>query len=398
LRAVLTSFGSTGDAQPFLALAAELRRRGHRPVLALSPNFAPHAEQLGLEFAPLGPELRLADIRGVITTQLAMSNPIDQARHFLETVMPIMPGIFHQLREICRTADVVISSPHQFAGRMVHEAIDIPLVSVHLSHFGALGSRDLRDASAPVINEFRAREGLPPLHDPLTVDAVSTQLALYAVSRFILRRPVQWPAQRHVTGFFYLEDEQWQPPAPLVEFMAAGEPPVVITFGSVVHDDPDALTRLVLEVIAAAKCRAIVQHGWSGLARQPLPDNVYAAGYTPHSWLFPQAACVVHHGGAGTTAAALRAGVPTVVIPHTLDQPIWAEFARALGCAASVIPYPQLTSRKLSEGITKCLSVNRYRQAAAKLGEQVRTEQGVLTACQLIEQLVQSAEATDGRG
>jgi sterol 3beta-glucosyltransferase len=398
LRAVLTSFGSTGDAQPFFALGAEMRRRGHRPVLALSPNFASHAEGLGLEFAPIGPELKLADIRGVITTQLAMANPIDQARHFLDTVMPIMPGIFSQLREICRTADVVVSSPHQFAGHMVHETLNIPLVSVHLSHFGAQGSRDLRDASAPVINEFRAREGLPPLHDPLTVDAVSTQLALYAVSRFILRRPAQWPAHRHVTGFFHLDDEKWQPPASLVEFIAAGEPPLVFTFGSVVHDDPEALTRLVLEVIAATGRRAIIQHGWSGLARQPLPDNVYAAPFTSHSWLFPQAACVVHHGGAGTTAAALRAGVPTVVVPHTLDQPIWAEFARALGCAAAVIPFPQLTYGKLLEGINRCLTVNRYRQAAAKLGEQVRTEQGVLTACQLIEQLVQDAEAQDGKG
>lgn len=392
MRAVLTSFGSTGDAQPFFALAVEMRRRGHNPVLALSPNFASHAAALGLEFAPIGPELKLADIRGVITTQLAMSNPIDQARHFLDTVMPIMPGIFGQLREMCASADVLISSPHQFAGRMVHETINIPLVSVHLSHFGALGSRDLREATAPVINEFRATEGLPPLHDPLTVDAVSSQLALYAVSRFILRRPAQWPAHQHVTGFFFLDDERWRPPASLAEFIEGGEPPIVITFGSVVHDDPEALTRLVLEVIETTGRRAIVQHGWSGLARQALPANVYAAEYTPHSWLFQNAACVVHHGGAGTTAAALRAGVPTVIVPHTLDQPIWAEFARALGCAASVIPYPQLTAEKLREGINRTLNGNRYREAAAKLGELVRSERGVSTACELIEKLVQGAE------
>jgi sterol 3beta-glucosyltransferase len=388
MRAVLTSFGSTGDAQPFLALAQELRQNGHQPVLALSPNFKSRADDNGIEFAPLGPELKPSDIRGVITTQLGMKDPIQQARHFLDTVMPIMPRIYHELRDICRDADVLISSPHQIAGRMVHESLEIPFVTVHLSHFGGAGSRDLREASAPLINRFRADEGLPPLHDPLTTDAISPQLALFAVSRFIVRQGTQRPPHHRVTGFFFLDDERRLPDPQLVEFIEGGAPPVVITFGSVVHEEPEALKELLLRAVEKANCRAVIQHGWSGLAQGRVPANVYATGFTSHGWLFPRAACVVHHGGAGTTAAALRAGAPAVIVPHTLDQPIWAEFVRALGCAKTVIPFAALDAEKLGRAISETLAEPRYLENARRLGERIRAEEGVKTARELIEQLV----------
>jgi sterol 3beta-glucosyltransferase len=388
MRAVLTSFGSTGDAQPFLALAKELKQNGHHPVLALSPNFQARAEEHDIEFAPIGPMLKPSDIRGVITAQLTMTDPIEQARHFLDTVMPIMPRIYRELSDICRDADVLISSPHQIAGRMVHESLDLPFATVHLSQFGGLGSSALRVASADLINRFRAEEHLPPLYDPLTADAVSPQLALYAVSRCIVRQGTRRPSHHQVTGFFFLDDEKWRPDPQLVEFIEAGERPVAFTFGSVVHEDPEALTDLVLTAIEKAGCRAVIQHGWSGLAQRRLPDNVYATGFTPHSWLFPYAACVVHHGGAGTTAAALRAGVPAIIVPHTLDQPIWAEFVRALGCAKSVIPFARLDSEKLAKAILETLSAAGQRVTASKLGERIRAEEGVKTARELIEQLV----------
>lgn len=387
MRIVLTSFGSTGDAQPFLALAVELRARGHHPVLSLSPNFAGHAERQGIEFAPLGPELKPSDIRGVITTQLAMSSPIAQARHFLDTVMPIMPDVFRQLRAACSGADLLVSAPHQIAGRMVHEALDIPYVTVHLSHFGGNGSRDLREATAPVINACRVREGLPPLFDPLTADAASPQLAVYAISRYILRPSANWPGHHHVSGFFFLDDRRWQPDPALADFLAAGDAPVIFNFGSVVHEDPDALTGLLLDAVGRTGRRAIIQHGWSGLAERPLPENVHAVGFTPHNWLLPRAACLVHHGGAGTTAAALRAGVPTVVVPHTLDQPIWGEFARALGCAGAVIPHAQLTAERLGAALAKTLGSARHRVTAAALGQKVAQERGVENASLLIEQM-----------
>jgi sterol 3beta-glucosyltransferase len=387
MRAVLTSFGTTGDVQPLLALAIELRDHGHTPVLACSPNYAARVEQLGLAFAPLGPQLARGALREMSTQMLNAASPDEQVRRFLDATLSALPDMFGALQGICRQADVLISTPFQLAGRMVHETSGIPFVSVHFSQFGALGNKAVRDISAPPINQYRAEVGLPPLPDPLSADAVSPQLALYAVSPRLLRRPASWPEHHHVTGFFFL-DEGWQPDADLAEFIAAGPEPIVVSFGSMMHQDPEALTELMLAAIEQTGRRAIVQHGWSGLARRALPPHVRAIDFAPHSWLLPRAACVVHHGGAGTTAAALRAGVPAVIVPHTLDQPIWAEFARALGCAGAVIPLAQLSAERLAAALVKTLGTPRYRAAAAAMGEQIRAERGVQAARELIERLV----------
>jgi sterol 3beta-glucosyltransferase len=239
-----------------------------------------------------------------------------------------------------------------------------------------------------MVNPIRRQYGLSPLHDVATAFA-SPQLNLHAMSRHVLLRPVTWPAHNHLTGYFYLDDPSWQPDPRLVEFLAAGELPVVVSFGSMAHGDPAALSDLLLAAIERVACRAIIQQGWSGLAQSALPTNVYQLGFTPHSWLFPRAACVVHHGGAGTTGAVLRAGVPHVFVPHTADQPIWAQIVSSLGCAGPTVPYTQLTVERLAEAIGATLAEPRYRQAAVALGEKIRVEGGVSKARRLIEDLVE---------
>ena len=318
---------------------------------------------------------------------MEQTDPADQMRQYLETVLPIMPQMFRQLREASRGADVVIGPPFQLAARMVHETDGLPYVSVHFSPFGAKSNKAAREVSAPLVNAYRRQEGLPPLEDPLGADGASPQLALYPVSPHVFRAPAQWPAHHRITGYFYFDEETWQPDPELVRFVEAGAPPVVVSFGSMPNQNPAALTDLVLETIARVGCRAVLQHGEAGLGRgRDLPENVHAAGFLPHRWLFPRAACVVHHGGAGTTAATFRAGVPAVIVPHFLDQPIWGEYARALLCASAVINHKQLTAERLASALSRALSDERYRRAAARLGEKIRAENGVETARKLIEQ------------
>jgi sterol 3beta-glucosyltransferase len=388
MRPVLTTIGTTGDVQPLIALAVELRKNGHRPLLALSPNFADRADELGLEFAPLGPRVSREVARDVISAQSRCARPADQVRYFLDASLPVLPRIFKELLELCRGADVLIGPPYQFACRMVHETTSIPFVSLHLSQFGDLGGKEVRELSSALINPYRLREGLPPLADPLGADGNSSQLALYAVSQQFLRRPQRWPDHYHVVGFLFLDDESWQPDPDLREFVEAGPPFVVVTFGSVIHSEPKSVTNLILNAIGHVKCRTIIQHGWSGLAEGSLPQNVYATGFVPHSWLFPKAAVVIHHGGAGTSASTFRAGVPTVVVPHDLDQPLWAELAKAKRCTRTVIPFLQLTSDRLASGINDALESVQARQAAATLGHQIRAERGVEVARSLIEKLI----------
>ena len=389
MRAVLTNFGTTGDIQPFLALAVELRRRGHDPVMAFSPYFASRVEELGFTFLPIGPDLREAQ-NSVNAAMMAQPDSVEQMMASLLPLVAALPQVFSELSESCRGADVLISGPAQPAGRMVHELTGIPFISVQLSHFGGVGTPALRQASAELINPFRAQLGLPPLSDPLTIDANSPQLALYAMSRHVRPPQADWPAHYHMTGFFFLDDEGWQPDAALTEFLAAGERPVVFTFGSMTHENPEELSDLILSAVRRTGCRAIVQKGWGDLAGLEDDANIYAAGYVPHSWLFPRAACIVHHGGGGTAGAVFRSGVPSVFVPHghIFDQHYWAALAQDLNCAGPAIPYSQLTADSLTAALRATLSNESYRERARDLSVKVRAEQGTQKACSLGEQLV----------
>jgi len=394
VRAVLTNFGTTGDIQPFLALAVELCRHGHQPLLAFSPDYESRVQELGLNFFPLGPDLQEAR-RDVNMQWMDAPESYESAEHMQRLLAPLVsasPQVYEQLRAACAQTDVLISGPAQPAARMVHETQGTPFVSVQFSHFGGTGPPALQQASAALINPFRTKLGLPPLSNPLTIDANSPQLALYAMSRHI--RPLQagQPAHYRVTGFFFLDDKNWQPEAELLRFLSSGGAPVVITFGSMsqTREGPEALKKLILEACEIAGCRSIFQQGGDGQSNQYLAENVYAVGYVPHGWLFSRAACVVHHGGGGTVGAVLRSGVPSVFVPHgkIFDQHYWATLAREAGCAGPAVPYSELTAEGLGAAIKHALARRSYREAAGALGEKVRAEQGVRNARCLIEELV----------
>jgi sterol 3beta-glucosyltransferase len=412
MRAVMTNFGTTGDVEPFLALAVELRRHGHEPILALSPYYADRVAEFGIAFAPIGPDLQKIqnDINLVVTTRPEVANSIEHIQSSYTPVALALPQMFAELRAVCQNADVLISGPMQPASRMVHELTGIPYVAVYLIYLGSRRVPDIafQQISAAYINPFRTQLGLPPLNTPLVSSGASTEevasphLNLYAVSRHVVTPPNDWPAHHHMTGYFFLDNTTWHPDPTLVDFITAAKPPVVIGFGSMSHEAPEQLTDLILQAIEIAGCRAIIQRGWSGLGSSRIAPHVHMMGFVPHSWLFPQAACVVHHGATGTTAAMFRAGVPGVFVPHAYEHPLNAQVAHELGCAGPMIPYQQLTAERLGAAIRATLATERYYQAAAALGERIRTELGVQQARHLIERLVYKIglqqEPVDGRG
>src|SRR5436853_3058944 len=230
MRAILTNFGSTGSVHPFFALAVEFKRNEHQPVLAISPFFAPWAERLGIEFAPIGPDLREIQY-DINAAMLKMPDTPEEIRDLFAPLMPSLPQIFSELRDVCRDADVLISGPWQVASRMIHELTGITLVTVQNSHFGGGGTPAFQQATAAVVNPFREPLGLGPVRNPLTIDANSTQLVLYNMSRHVRPPLPDWPPYYHMPGYFVL-DEEWKPDDALVDFLEAGEPPVVVTFGS----------------------------------------------------------------------------------------------------------------------------------------------------------------------
>jgi sterol 3beta-glucosyltransferase len=221
------------------------------------------------------------------------------------------------------------------------------------------------------------------------VELHNGQPFLMAYSEAFLPRPKDWPAHVEVTGFWFRDTpSSWQPPEDLVRFIAAGPPPIYAGFGSMVMKDPQATVSAVLEAVARNNARAVIASGWSGYKPEKLPDTIYAVDSIPHDWLLPQMAASIHHGGAGTTGASLRAGIPQIVVPFVGDQPFWGRQVEKRGIGPQRISHAGLTASRLSEAIATALNDPAMRKRAAEMGERVRAENGLKRAADIIERKV----------
>jgi UDP:flavonoid glycosyltransferase YjiC (YdhE family) len=213
------------------------------------------------------------------------------------------------------------------------------------------------------------------------------QPVLYGYSPHVLPRPQDWDASLHVTGYWFLQPPaNWQPPADLLHFLQSGPPPVYIGFGNMISNKAEETADLVLQALARTGQRGILYAGWGGLKKEQLPETVYMTSSIPHTWLFPQMATVVHHGGVGTTAAGLAAGVPSIITPFFADQPFWARRAYELGVGPKPIPRRRLTVDNLTQAIERAISDAKMRERAASLGERIRAENGIARAITIIEE------------
>lgn len=209
---------------------------------------------------------------------------------------------------------------------------------------------------------------------------------LNAYSEAVLPRPADWPAWHHVTGYWQFPSEARAVlPASLEEFLAAGPAPVSIGFGDMIPRDPERLTGTVLEAVRRARVRAVLLGGWAGLGRDAVSDDVFVIDAVPHDLLFPRVAAVVHHGGAGTVAAGLRAGAPTVVVPFQGDQPFWGGRVAALGAGPASVPFKRLDADRLAAAIRTAVTDEAMRDRAAAIGERIRAEDGVATAVRVLD-------------
>ncbi len=217
---------------------------------------------------------------------------------------------------------------------------------------------------------------------------------LLAYSGEFLPRSREWPVNIETTGWWFLDEGAgWTPPPALEAFLAAGPPPVHVGFGSMAFEDSQATLRATLAAIKKVGARAILSAGWGGLTDETMPDTVFAIDEAPHDWLFPRMAAIVHHGGAGTVGAAVRAGKPSVVTPFIVDQFPWARLLEARGVAPAPIPHRTLTAEALGEALTSALHDQAMRRRAEDLGEQVRAENGVGRAVAVIERVGDSKRA-----
>lgn len=398
MRIVLSGVGTQGDIQPLLALGVALRARGHDVALCAGANYAGAASAAGLGFASMG-----RSIREVVERRAeALFNPIG----FAATALSMVPEMLDGLLAAARGADLVVGGPGCFVGPTAAAvngaafcwAILAPgtfptglvtNVALGLSPrapwFNRLSHQVPYALLAPLLartlNPLRARHGLPPIRR--YADLVYRDDVLFAVDPAFYPVPADWAIRAHQTGFWSFDDRT-PLPAELLRFLDAGDAPVYVGFGSMPAKDPARRTAIIVDAIQRTGRRGIVSAGWAGLGAARFPPDILGIGPVAHARLLPRCAAVVHHAGAGTTAAASRAGVPQVPVPHGFDQPAWAQRLRELGVARTILPY-RFDAPALTDALVTTLGDAEVQATAAALRERLSGRDGASDAADWIE-------------
>ena len=418
----LLAAGSRGDVQPYVALGVALRARGHAVRVAAPVPFRDLVESHGLMFHPVGGDME--GLMGDPSVQEAMraSNPLAVIRSFRK-LGALAFALQAGLAEACDDADAVVFHPGASIGHVAALRRGLPSIlatpfpmtptrafpSLIFYTWPRLGGwanrlthqifeRVMWRTSKGNIERFyrTSSDGLrEPLRMPFPEHVTERHPTIVSCSPKVFPKPADWPDHVHLTGYWYLDPEpDWVPSSELEAFLNDGPPPVYIGFGSM--RDPEGAehtTEVILSAVDAIGRRAVLALGEDAASLIDLPDHVFALNEAPHAWLFPRMSAIVHHGGAGTTAAALRAGVPSVVIPHANDQPAWARRLEELGVAPEPIAKRRLDASELADRMTRAHRPERV-AAAASLGAAIRSEAGVEAAADVIER----ARATQANG
>ena len=407
--------GSRGDIQPCLALSKGLQRAGYRVRLAAPEDFAGFVQQHEVDFFPLRGDVQqiMASETGRKFMETGGANPLKSIGAVRTMIGPVVTQMAQDAYAACRDADAMICLGVFGAfGQSIAQSLAIPIINVEptpllpTKEFPAPSWPVQRDLGGlhnyisgmamlqvvwlwyrPFVNEFRQRLGLPAYTAAGFYRALRLTPMLSAYSPRIIPHPADWPAHVHVTGYLFLDSQAgWQPSSALQAFLAAGQAPVYVGFGSMAGRNPEQLARLAIEALAASGQRGLLVTGWGGLRTGSVPDTVFVLDSAPHNWLFPRMAAVVHHGGAGTTAEGLRAGVPTVIVPFVLDQPFWGARVKALGLGPDPIPQKHLTADRLASAIRTAVTDPDIKRRANACGAAIRFQDGVGNAVKVVRQ------------
>ena len=414
MKITIFAAGSRGDIQPCIVLSRGLQQAGYRVCLAAPEDFAGFIQKHDVGFYPLHGDVQqiMASDTGRKFMETGGANPIKSIGAVRKMIAPVIMRMAKDAYEACRDANALIYlGVFSSFGQSIAEALGIPIINVEptpllpTKAFPAPSWPIQRDLGrlhnylsgvamlqvvwlwySPFVNDFRRQLGLSAYTFARFYRALRSTPMLSAYSPSIIPHPADWPDNVHVTGYFFLDTQaDWQPSSELKAFLEAGDPPVYIGFGSMAGRNPEQLAKLILEALAKSGQRGLLLTGWGGLRTELVPDNVFVVDAAPHNWLFPRMSAVVHHGGAGTTAEGLRAGVPTVIIPFVLDQPFWGARVKALGLGPDPIPQKNLTADRLSNAIRIAVTDSNMKQHANSYGAAIRAENGIGNAMKIIK-------------
>ena len=406
----ILTYGSRGDVQPFLPLSLGLLKRGHFVKLAAPGRFKDLVEGYGISFFPLAgdPEelsRRLND---------AGYDFVKLLRELFKHSTQIGAEVARQTEEACASADLIIHTfTHAVGAHTLAREMNIP--DIHIQTFPmftptgdypniALPNLKLRFlnrlthivsrritswASRIGYEQVRRQAGLPKrkLYSPFDEDSLrSPTPILCAWSPSILPPSSDWKSNVHVIGYFFFDENMaYEPPAELRSFLSAGEPPVCVSFGSMIHRDAERIDEIIRDALKRSKQRAVILSGWGSVHRTSTSDVLYLDA-VPHDWLLPHCKMLIHHGGAGTTSAGLRAGIPQVVVPFMADQPFWGKRIHAIGVGSHPLRVKNISTDQLMQAMVES-EAQAVCEQARLVSQFVRKDAGVLLAIDIIEKV-----------
>jgi sterol 3beta-glucosyltransferase len=421
MRVTITTGGSRGEVQPYVALGSGLQAAGHQVRIAAQSPYEGFVRSRGLEFHPIsGDPHRL--VAGLLEEG---TNPVGFALRFRSSLGPLMEQNLQEYLGACRDAEAIVYTPVGFLGYYVARALGVPRVGAVLyplfsrtrffpssvvpvgklrpgkvlggpyNYLTYLFSEQLfwQAFRTPASRAIEKHLGLPTAFwGPFGELRKRQEPILYGWSPSVLPEPPDWGGWLHTTGYWFLgQPDGWQPPRELNDFLESGPPPVFVGFGSMNNIDAERLTEIVLRALERTGRRGILATGWGGIGDTDLPETVFRVEDVPHEWLFQRVEAAVHHGGAGTTAASLRAGVPTVVVPFFADQPFWGWRVAELGVGPQPIPHRSLTLERLATAVQRATADHNMRSRAIALGRRITGENGIERAVEAFSLHVRKA-------
>lgn len=414
MKFLLASWGSSGDLNPFLAIGRALRERGHEATLVGNPNWKSDALSAGIDFVPAGPALGIDDLFEHRDIMEPKNLGLNSLRGMMEFgVLPMLDDTYRILTELAPSHDALLAHQIILHAGVVSEKTGIPWASATFAPCaipsrytvptGALfqpftgiagrianqalwktGLMLCRPIFDPPLNAIRKREGLPPMRDVI-IESTSKTLNLLLFSELFAPRPPDWSDEKKLTGFCIWDPPQtYEPPAALTQFLNDGPKPWLFTLGTSAIASPQGFYTAAAEGMRGLKERAILLVGDKRNVPASVPDNVLVLDYAPYGWLMPRCRAVAHQCGMGTTAQALRAGIPAVACPYAFDQPSNAMRLEALGVGKH-LPKNKRTAAGLIAAMRE-VSDGKFAQNARDLGEKSRTENGAQRVCELLEE------------
>jgi sterol 3beta-glucosyltransferase len=412
-RITIITVGSRGDVQPFVALGMGLQAAGYTVRLATHATFEDFVTSHGLDFASVAGDPH--DLITMLASDKAGADLLTFMRQLSTWAGGFFDDALNDMNAACADADMLITGFLGVPAFSIAERRDIPAMIGYLMPQGTPTGAYPGVTAPPLwrtpavnrlthyverigvgynmrskINVWRQDTlGLPPISpfNTFPYGAINgrTVTRLYGYSPHFIPRPPDYPAHAQVTGYWFLQDGQaWEPPAMLTAFLEADEPPIYVGFGSLIDRNAEQLTQNVIRAVRETGNRLLLLSGWAGLKADTLSDDVFVIKSAPHDWLFPRMKAVVHHGGAGTTSAGLRAGVPSVIVPFFGDQPFWAREVHRQGLGAQPVPAAQLTVERLVAAIREATETPAIRDKATRVGAAIRAEDGVAEAVRVV--------------